>query len=163
MIIGHPQDRTKDRKINVKASCPNYCYNTMEYLLHDTELERLRGYEQMWFARFGRPASQDIDAIVHLGDNPLHRCIWSANGAFPSFRTNMMILWHCHSSTIVLGKEKLAIQGWPVYGELSEAAGIQSGFHFPNYRYANRFAGNAFNVAAFGFFWISCLASVELT
>ena len=72
----------------------------------------------------------------------------------------MGILWHPHSRTIILPQERLALQGWPVFESLQTIAGLAP-FHFPDLAHATKYAGNAYNVAVYGLWWLTCLACIQ--
>jgi hypothetical protein len=137
-------------------------YNNFEYLLNTAELERLKYYEELWLRQVGTDPRKDAEAIVHLGDNPWGRICWSKGGKFPSLRRSMGLLFHIQSGTVLTPNELLAIQGWPTFSSLSNAAGIGP-LHFPdfNLRRVTKYAGNAYHVALWGMWWTVCLACVK--
>ena len=69
----------------------------------------------MWEGIRGTSMYKDIDAVVHLGDDPIYRPIWSINGKLPSFRKSMGMLYHPYSDTVLTGREKMLAMGWPVF------------------------------------------------
>ena len=120
--------KAKVRGVAPQPPRPGFIYNSFWYLLHETEKARYTEYMKQWYAKRGVHGEEDPDCVVHLGDNPVCRAVWSANGAFPSFRTGMSMLYHPYSQTVVLAKEKLCLLGWPLYQALAEAAGpLRSG------------------------------------
>ena len=137
-------------------------YNSFYYLLNDAELERLKYYKVLWLRETGNDPHDDSDAIVHLGDNPWGRICWTKNGKFPSLRRSMGLMYHIQSNTILTHKELLAIQGWPTFSSLSEAAGIGP-LLFPDmdFRRITKYAGNAYHVALWGMWWSVCLACIK--
>lgn len=137
-------------------------YNSFKYLLLPSEKERLAVYEQKWLEKFHSPARQDPNAIFHLGDNPNSRVCWSAGNRFPSFRKSMGILWHPMSETIITPRERLCILGWPLYAELSNAAGLRPVL-FPDMRRGSKYAGNADHVSAFGMWLLTALSCVRFS
>ena len=139
-------------------------YNNFYYLLHDTERRRLSEYLERWEARVGIPAQHDPDCVVHLGDDPRNRVVWSANGAFPSFRRNMKMLYHPLSGTLVTPMERLVLLGWPLYDELAAAAGLSRAVTVPDVNiHGVKFAGNGYHVAVFGTWLLTCLTCVQLS
>ena len=137
-------------------------YNSFYYLLHETEKRRLEGYLAKWQSQFGIPAEHDPNCVLHLGDDPYKRPVWSANGSFPSFRRNMNMLFHPFSQTLITPRERLSVLGWPVYEELARTAGLPTAVQLPDMSHAIKFAGNAYHVAVFGTWMITCLACVQL-
>ena len=151
---------TQARGINVKKVPYGHAYNSFKYLLLENELARLKGYNQMWKEKTGIWATQDPNAVMHLGDNPSHPC-WSLSGRWPTFRKSMGLLWHAQSETIILPKELLCIMGWPLYRNMSLAAGILYPIDFPDLARGKRYAGNGIHVPTFGMFLFSALACVR--
>ena len=147
----------------MRSPCPRLLYNEHTYCLSKVELVRLDKYEQFWLKKYGSLGSQNPNVIYHLGDNPDEFvCCSTATGAFPSLRASMGVLWHPASCTVVTGKEKLAIMGWPVFVSTAAAAGI-SNFKIPLRKTRlGQFAGNAYHVAVMGAFMASALACVRL-
>jgi site-specific DNA-cytosine methylase len=76
------------RKIKVKK---NIGFDK-SYLINKNERIRLKLYLKMWRRKFGVAAKDDPNCLVHLGDNPAERLVWSAGGKVPSLRKSMGML-----------------------------------------------------------------------
>ena len=107
-----------------KRVTPNSCRNptNLRYLLSNSERLHLGLYETLWEEQFMTPACDDPNAIFHLGDNPLQRMSWSANGKIPAFRKSSGRYWHAASHRWLTDNERLACLGWPVYLGMACAA-----------------------------------------
>ena len=98
----------------------------LRYLLTPAESGRLRQYEDLYYQKFGKPATQDPDLVCFLGDNPLQWRTWSmqpAAKAIPTMRRNAKTgLWFSpHYKRWLVPREKLAAMGWPVNDAMAEA------------------------------------------
>jgi hypothetical protein len=145
------------RRVTPKPLSHPGAFNDMTYLLNDNEKIRLAIYDDDWFAKFGQRAGENPDAVFHLGDNPLMRRVWSASGRMPSFRRSMGILWHPFSGTVISGKERLAMMGWPCYYPLALAAGTHM-ITVHNVAHARQMVGNSYHIAVVGVGLLVCLA-----
>ena len=150
------------RKIALQPLPDDRPFNNFWYLLRDSERTRCQGYIRKWQERFGIPACHDPDAIFHLGDNAEARPCWSVNGAFPSMRKSMGLLWHPYSGTPVLSCERLSLLGWPLQAETAMAAGWSAPLQLGDLHSADKFAGNAYHIAVFGTWMMTCLSCVKL-
>jgi hypothetical protein len=92
-----------------KRVTPNSCRNptNLRYLLSNSERLHLGLYETLWEEQFMTPACDDPNAIFHLGDNPLQRMSWSANGKIPAFRKSSGRYWHAASHRWLTDNERL--------------------------------------------------------
>jgi len=134
-------------------------------LLTEKELERLQHYQCEWFRKHGHHACDNPHAFFHLGDNPAAKICWTGNAlfCFPSLRKSMGLLWHAQSETVLVGKERLSLLGWPLYPALATAAGMPLiNVPSPKRNALNRFAGNAYHVGAYGMWIAVCLACLRI-
>ena len=155
----------KVRKIKLRDVHCEKGYNDMRYLLLPLEKERLRKYCSLWKKRFGHAAALDNNAIFHLGDDPDSRCVWSASGQVPRFRRSMGILWHCATNTVVTGKERLAIMGWPIFPELATYIKTEVPMHIATLpcKKLSNYAGNSYHMAMAGVFQFVTLACTRFS
>ena len=124
---------------------PQTTYNSFQYLLTEKELERLQHYQCEWFRKHGHHACDNPHAFFHLGDNPAAK------------------IWHAQSETVLVGKERLSLLGWPLYPALATAAGMPLiNVPSPKRNALNRFAGNAYHVGAYGMWIAVCLACLRI-
>ena len=136
-------------------------YNCFDYLLLQSERDRLENYCSRWWAKQGTPPEVDMDCFVHLGDNPDERVCWSASMRLPTLRRSMGLIYHPATRTILTGRERLCAQGWPVMPDQASAAGFWC--DFPDPARAAEYAGNGFHIPTYGIWLAVCLACVRLT
>ena len=93
-------------------------------LLLKREQDALNYYEDMYLARFQRPAAMDRNLMVYLGDNPWSRPCWSAcSGAIPTLRVGSRSgkMWIPALRRWLVSREKLAAMGWPITRQAAQA------------------------------------------
>ena len=76
----------------------------------------------------------------------------------------MGLIWHAESQTILVGKERLTLLGWPLFPCLAGAARLDTEISVkaPKHNSLNRFAGNAYHVSGYGMWLMVCLACLRL-
>ena len=135
-------------------------YNSVDYLLLDSENERLQKYRALWLSRRGVLPEQDMDCLVHLRDNPDKMLCWTASMRLPTLRRSMGLIYHPATQTILTGRERLVAQGWPVLEDQADAAGFR--YEFPGVARASMYADNGFHIPSYGIWLAVCLACVQI-
>ena len=97
----------------------------LTYLLSQREKRSLNFSKKLYKAMFKKPADEDEDLVVFLGDDQSNRRTWSASSRrIPTLRMNTGKLWHVKSRRWYIGRERLAMQGFPVTPDAALAMGV---------------------------------------
>ena len=92
-----------------------------------------------------RRAASDPDLVVHLGDNPENRLIWSAHsGRIPTLRRGSGKLYSPFLQRWMVPVEKLSALGFPVTKDTAVAMGVPM-LPVADYLRASSVAGNSFH------------------
>ena len=94
---------------------------SLNYLLTSRERRALSEYEAAYLRRCGKPAQEDANLLVFLGDDPSYSLSWSLNGTIPTFRMNSRtgFYWSPRYRRWLTARERLACLGWPVTPEVA--------------------------------------------
>lgn len=135
----------------------------MTAALTDSELMRLKAYDDLWRARSWQMLGSVQDLVMHLGDNPEAGFVnWSVprddRGSFklPTFRKDWKIMW-CPSRRrwLTVGERAVAM-GFPAYPSLQALTGMREPVAVS---WAERgLPGNSMHVACVGV-WQACVAA----
>ncbi|CAE7248679.1 unnamed protein product [Symbiodinium sp. CCMP2456] len=97
----------------------------MDSLFNDRERRAWRCVRQRYRAVFQKRAASDPDLVVHLGDNPENRLIWSAHsGKIPTLRRGSGKLYSPFLRRWMVPVEKLSALGFPVTKDTAIAMGV---------------------------------------
>ena len=128
------------------------------YLLTPKERKRLKRYNKLWREKFDSQPHHNSNAFFNLGDNPLKRKIWSAEGSLPAFRRQAGKMWSAKANRWLTSTERLVALGYPANLQTSNAARCQP-VPIPTAG-ADAMAGNAWHLSNAGLVLLVALSCV---
>ncbi|CAE7811005.1 unnamed protein product [Symbiodinium sp. CCMP2592] len=117
----------------------------LDSLLNEREQRAWKCVRQRYRNVFQRRAASDPDLVVHLGDNPENRLIWSAHsGKIPTLRRGSGKLYIPFLQRWMVPVEKLSALGFPVTKDTAIAMGVPM-LPVVDHLRASSVAGNSFH------------------
>jgi hypothetical protein len=131
-----------------------------EAFLSDGQRASLHGYIEMWKSRHGghHPADS-AECVFDLGDTPAFKGL-SSTSVLPTLRRRASPWWSPMHGRWMLGREKAACMGFPVYEDLAAAARVQLDTATARNTSA---VGNCMHVANVGVVILAALCSAEFS
>ncbi|CAE7811025.1 unnamed protein product [Symbiodinium sp. CCMP2592] len=133
------------RKVSWLSCSGTCCARRLDSLLNEREQRAWKCVRQRYRNVFQRRAASDPDLVVHLGDNPENRLIWSAHsGKIPTLRRGSGKLYIPFLQRWMVPVEKLSALGFPVTKDTAIAMGVPM-LPVVDHLRASSVAGNSFH------------------